>query len=265
MNGGSPIPASGRRRRLCASRFHRVVPGLAEHLNDGTSRGLRSVVGMMPRWTIVVFILAALAGCGGQDSGREARGNPDSEQRPAGEAARLGLTAELPPSLARACERLRRLAPPRADHCLPLVPEGKAKLEYAQGSSLTRSRRDAFAMSVASSSLNELDGARIETNGGHWSYEVAWSPTARERLTRFAQRPPNARRQSRCSELRLKAETVTACRIPPYEQGGGFYGGHAVYLWQHDDVTYVISAHGYKNEPRVRAMTAALIERVATQ
>ena len=231
----------------------------------GTSRRLRSVVEMMPRWTVVAFILGALAGCGGQDGGREARGNTDSERRPADEAARLGLTAELSPSLARACARLRRLAPPRADHCLPLVPEGKAKLEYAQGSSLTPSRRDAFAMSVASSSLNQLDGARIEANGGHWSYDVAWSPTARKRLTRFAQRPPNARRQSRCSELRLNAEAVTACRIPPYDQGGGFYGGHAVYLWQHEDVTYVISAHGYDNQARVRAMTAALIERVATQ
>lgn len=237
--------------------------GAVRGSHDRTSRRLLSVE-MMPRSTVVALILAALAGCGGQDGGREGRGAPASGQQLAGQAARLGLAAELPPSLQRACARLRRLAPPRADHCLPLVPEGKAKLEFAQGSSLTASRRDAFAMSVAGSSLNQLDGTRIQTNGGHWSYDVAWSPTARQRLTRFSQRPPNAQRSSRCRELRLNRQAVTACLAPPYEKGGGFYGGHALYLWQHDDVTYVVSAHGYDNDPRVRAMTAALIERVVT-
>ena len=43
-----------------------------------------------------------------------------------------------------------------------------------------------------------------------------------------------------------------------YKRGGGVNGGHVAYVWDDARVTYVISVHGYANEPRARAMRAAL-------
>jgi hypothetical protein len=51
---------------------------------------------------------------------------------------------------------------------------------------------------------------------------------------------------------------MEACRVVPYQQGGGLNGGHIAYVWNHAGVTYVISVHGYANEPRARAMMTAL-------
>ena len=35
-------------------------------------------------------------------------------------------------------------------------------------------------------------------------------------------------------------------------------GDHIAYVWDDARITYVISVHGYANEPRARAMMAAL-------
>jgi hypothetical protein len=50
--------------------------------------------------------------------------------------------------------------------------------------------------------------------------------------------------------------------VVPYEQGGGLNGGHIACVWTSGRATYVVSLHGYGNEPRVQAMTQALMERV---
>ena len=71
-------------------------------------------------------------------------------------------------------------------------------------------------------------------------------------------RPVNARESSSCRETRVAAWRMMACRAVPFERGGGVNGGHIVYVWDHARVTYAISIHGYANEPRARAMIAAL-------
>ena len=60
----------------------------------------------------------------------------------------------------------------------------------------------------------------------------------------------------------LGAERVEVCRVVAYEQGGGLSGGHIAYVWTHGRATYVVSLHGYPNEPRARAMIEALMSRV---
>lgn len=60
----------------------------------------------------------------------------------------------------------------------------------------------------------------------------------------------NSTGASACRHVRLGSERVEACRVVPYEQGGGFHGGHIAYVWTHGQASYVVSLHGYANEPR---------------
>jgi hypothetical protein len=78
----------------------------------------------------------------------------------------------------------------------------------------------------------------------------------------FVERPANATEASACRHLRLCGERVEACRVVRYEEGGGLHGGHVAYVWIHRRASYVVSLHGYANEPRARAMTRALIAEV---
>lgn len=70
--------------------------------------------------------------------------------------------------------------------------------------------------------------------------------------------PVNAREPSSCRRTHVAAQQMLACRVVAYERGGGVNGGHIAYVWDDAGVTYAISVHGYANEPRVRAMMAAL-------
>ena len=75
------------------------------------------------------------------------------------------------------------------------------------------------------------------------------------------ERPSAAAAPSRCRRVVLARQPVRACRVVPYERGGGLNGGHIVYVWDHGRATFVVSVHGYANEPRARAMMLALIAR----
>jgi hypothetical protein len=112
---------------------------------------------------------------------------------------------------------------------------------------------------LASRSLDRLDGKRVATNGGHWRYVVVWNPRARRAVVQMGIRQPvNAQESSSCRRTQVAARQMLACRVVPYERGGGVDGGHIAYVWDDARVTYVISVHGYANEPRARAMMAAL-------
>jgi hypothetical protein len=110
--------------------------------------------------------------------------------------------------------------------------------------------------------VRELGDTHINANGGHWHYDVSWSPTVRRHAVRSVERPVNSKQASACRYLTLARERVEACRVVPYQRGGGLHGGHVAYLWTHGRTTYALSMHGYANEPRVRAMTRALIVEV---
>ena len=186
----------------------------------------------------------------------------DSELRPR-DWADLSLTRNLPPGYERACERLAEYTPREIAACPPVIPRGPLKVEIAAPFSATRRDREWFVMSFASCSLNSYMGRSIETNGCHWAYELAWSRRTRrtvvEGVIHGSGNPTNPR--SACRWRSLAKQRVRACRVPPFERGGGFHGGHIAYLWERAPAAIVLSAHGYLNEARVKAMMTALIEK----
>jgi hypothetical protein len=209
---------------------------------------------MVTRIVMAAGLAALTAACGGGDA-RTARA-----AKPAGRPGlALDLTTRLPAAYRRVCARQAAAAPRRARTCPPLIPGGR--LDVIDALALARPRGD-FNVDIGSASIKTLNGAAIDTNGGHWHYDVAWTPAARRlyvhrRIEHAVDGP-----RSRCTHLQLAAEPVEACRVAPYDQGGGLEGGHIAYVWDDARVSYAISLHGYANEPRVQAMMAALIERV---
>jgi hypothetical protein len=213
--------------------------------------------------------LAFAAGCGGDHvpAGTPGSRTPSAAAKvPAvssSQATSLGLTREPPAAYRRVCAEQAGYAPAGARLCPPLIPTGRLKVIYANPFSRQQRYRGGYQADVSSRSLSTLDGGRIETNGGHWHYDVSWTPAVKQLLVRKGvERPANADKASSCRRLRLGRERVEACRVVPYERGGGLNGGHVAYVWSHGVVTYVVSLHGYDNEPRARAMTAALIAAV---
>jgi hypothetical protein len=120
-------------------------------------------------------------------------------------------------------------------------------------------------MSFASCSLNAYRGRAIETNGCHWAYEVGTtSRTQRVVAGRVIHGSGNsANPRSECRWRDVTGQRLRACRVPPFDQGGGFHAGHIAYLWERPTAAVVLSAHGYANEARVMEMMTALIH-VAT-
>jgi hypothetical protein len=178
-------------------------------------------------------------------------------------ARALDLARELPASYRRVCAKQAAYAPEGARLCPPLIPAGRLKVIDAAPFSQRHDLRGGFLADLSSRPLDRLGRERIATNGGHWHYDVSWTPAVGRVLVHgMVERPVNAGRSSSCRRLRVAGLRVEACRVVPYEQGGGLHGGHIAYVWRNGRVTYVISAHGYGNEPRARAMTEALIARV---
>jgi hypothetical protein len=201
-------------------------------------------------------LAASLRGDERPGRGAETLKDPGSARKP----AELGLTRRLPSGYKVACRRLVAYATPKVAVCPPVVPAGPLKVAIAAPFSRTRRDRGMFTMSFASCSLNTYRGRAIETNGCHWAYELGWTRRTRrivvERVTHGGN-PANPR--SACSWQHLAGQRVQACRVPPFNQGGGFHGGHAAYLWDRHTEAAVLSAHGYPNQPRVRSMMLALI------
>jgi hypothetical protein len=220
---------------------------------------------MNPRWPVafVVGLVCGLAGCAGGGGEAAPTGVADVPRVSGPEAAALRLTRRLPAGYRAVCAEQAEYAPPGARACPPLVPGGRLKVIVAQPFSQRARYSGGYAADLASHSLSELRGRPIGTNGGHWHYDVSWTPAVRRLLVRRGvQRPPNANRRSSCRRARLGAEDVEVCEVVPHEQGGGLNGGHVAFVWNHERATYVLSLHGYDNEPRARAMMAALIAAV---
>jgi hypothetical protein len=200
----------------------------------------------------------AVAGCGASDEPATRTVVPSASLS---QPRALGLTRELPDAYRRVCAEQAAYAPSGARVCPPLIPQGGVKVMYAGAFSKRREQRGGYLADLASSSLSDLGDERIETK--HWHYDVSWSPAVRRVAVRdFVERPVNASEASACRNLRLGSERVEACRVVPYEEGGGLHGGHIAYVWTHGRASYVVSLHGYANEPRARAMTRALIAEV---
>lgn len=169
----------------------------------------------------------------------------------------LALTRDPPRAYRSMCARLAAYAPPAARVCPPLVPAGPMKLEFAGPFSRERRYRGGFVADLSSHAIDTLAGRPIATNGGHWHFDVSWTPAVRRLAVGRA-----IEQRGRCRRVRVAGARVEACRVIPYSQGGGLHGGHIAYVWTRGRTTYVVSLHGYANEPRAAAMMAAWIARV---
>jgi hypothetical protein len=226
----------------------------------------------MRHWYIpvcTVIMGGLVAACGQGETGPTSESSPKRAQtsvsgrRAAPLSAReraLGLTRRLPRAYQQVCERQVADAPAGARRCPPLIPTGALTVTY-RGRSLGRgSSGGGFSADLASRSLGQLDGKRIETNGGHWRYDVVWTPRVRRVVVEMGiRRPTNASESSSCRQTRVASQRLVACRVVAYNDGGGLNGGHVAYVWDHAGVAFVISIHGYANEARARAMMAALV------
>jgi hypothetical protein len=211
-----------------------------------------------------VIACSVLPACGGggpkpmRDSSarREQSASTRQAVRVSARERRLGLTRRLPRAYRRVCARQASDAPAGARACPPLIPDGALKVSY-RGRSLGRaSSGGGFSADFASRSLGQL----VETNGGHWRYDVVWTPGVRRVVVDMGiRRPTNASESSSCRETRVAARGMLACRVVAYNEGGGLDGGHIAYVWDHAGVAFVISVHGYANEARVRVMMAAFV------
>ena len=210
---------------------------------------------------VTVGVALVVAGCGGEAPSRPAPGGPSASGAPIvsrAAASRLRLTWRLPAAYRTVCDEQAAYASGGARGCPPLIPAGPLRVEFAGPFSKQERFRGGYSADFGSGSLDALGGQRIETNGGHWRYEVAWTPAVRRLIVRRGvEQPANATRRSSCRDVRLGAQRVQACKVVPYEKGGGINGGHIAYVWRHTGTAFVVSVHGYRNEPRVRAMVAA--------
>jgi hypothetical protein len=216
---------------------------------------------MRGRLTIALVVTVVAAGCGGGGGGpRTVAGTASTAPRA---PAALGLTRRLPAAYRAICREQAAYAPPGARTCPPLIPAGRVRVLAATPFSKAPHYRGGYLADLGSRSISTLRGAHVETNGGHWHFDVSWTPAVRQLLVRRGvERPANAARPSSCRHTRVDAEAVEACDVVPHEQGGGLNGGHVAYVWTRGAITYVISLHGYANEPRARAMMLALIDAV---
>lgn len=227
---------------------------------DVTGAGGMPLARSKPRAWLLVGIAMLLAACTSARDRPSANGAPTHPTTTRGGAESeldLQLTRQLPREYLSACARLRSYQPLRADACPPLAPQGTIGINH-QGS--PRGWPRSYELDLASSSLNRISGRPVQTNGGHWTVAAARGRT-NQRLLVLQLHPPNATSPSTCRLTMLDGELVTACLVPAYEQGGGYYGGHVAYAWRHLNVVYHVTIHGYANEPRVRLMMAALIAR----
>lgn len=205
---------------------------------------------------VALLAVLAVAGCGAD---RPESPLPRADVS-AGQARGLGLTRTLPRAYAGVCRAQAAYAPPDARACPPLIPE--AALEVATSGPFSRQTRfsGGFTANLESRALNRLGSIDIDTNGGHWGYAVTWTRAVRRLVVGVGiERPSAAAEPSSCRRVVLARQPVRACRVVAYERGGGLHGGHVVYIWDRGRVTFVVSVHGYANEPRARAMLRALI------
>lgn len=216
---------------------------------------------------LAILCCVVVAGCGGCNSagvGGPEAAPTDTARVPSVSPARaedLGLTRAVPAAYRLVCAKQAAYAPPGARVCPPLIPGGTVEVEHAAPFSQRKQYRGGYQASFTGAVTPSRQ--RGDTHGGHWAYGVAWTSAVRELLVqRGVLHPSNARESASCGQVSLGDEHVTACRVVDWAQGGGFHGGHIVYVWQHGRVTYVLSLHGYANERRARAMTAALMAEV---
>ncbi len=210
--------------------------------------------------TALVVVIGA--GCG--HTSRRGADRAQSRVTPSvASSSALGLTRKHPRRYRKVCGKQADQAPAGAGTCPPLIPKGHLAILYSGRLGGREADPGGFSADLASPSISHLDGAHVETNGGHWHYDVAWTAAARQMaIARGVIHPPNAAHRSKCRRRDVEGQRMRVCRVVPYQQGGGINGGHIAYVWRDGDTAYVVSLHGYRNSPRARAMIGALVDAV---
>lgn len=234
-------------------------------------RDCAGYVGRIPRWrcdrfgAITVCLVVVATACSGAAS-RSARARAPRTSAPA-----YGLTRAVPASIRSACAQLAREEASqrirRVVYCPPLVPSARPQViqsvAAADGNSVSlRHLRTGYLVSVFSPTLGVRDGS------GHWTFATGEGDVLRLWVYPPAPLVPRGQRRlqplkPRVTHARLAGHLVTIYRMPLHGQGdGGLYDAHVVVQWQLDNTTYQVSAHGYENQPRAKAMAAALIREI---
>lgn len=191
-----------------------------------------------------------------------------SETRSHAELDRLGLTRSLPAKLTDACRRIQR----RVDiavYCPPVVPEshppppqieqaGPLGIGFSHGR-VTRWTRDYYEANVQSGSW--LDHA----SDGHWIFAAGSPRLVGRRINALPlQGPPTGMVASAVltsRNVRIAGLMASVKRMARYPQGG-INGGHVLVTWKVGATDYLVSIHGFQNEPRAVAMAEGLINEI---
>src|SRR5215207_2331890 len=149
-----------------------------------------------------VLLVATAAGCGvrGRTEARSDGNQPArSDASSLTHARALGLTRRHPQRYRGVCAEQAEQAPAGSRTCPPLIPKGRLAVLYSGRLGGRDAKPGGFSADLASPSIGRVRNTRVETNGGPWRYDVAWTAGARESaVTPGIVRPPNASRRSSC-------------------------------------------------------------------
>lgn len=117
------------------------------------------------------------------------------------------------------CAEQAAYAPSGARVCPPLISDGHLKVLDAAPFSKRRGYPGGSLADVSSASLSELAGEHIATNGGHWHYDVSWTPAVHRLLVRNGTEHSVQREQGSCCRQQQRARRGPS--RPSYEQAAG--------------------------------------------
>jgi hypothetical protein len=196
------------------------------------------------------LLVAVVSGCGGGHAGRPTA--PSPAPVPAGLTTTVG--SEFRHDCKRAASGYRYTL-----YCPTVVPSGEIKLGFTPGpvqrNDPPRKRSLAYQLDLISPALQELNGRRMNANGGHWTIMGGRA----SEIPDFVH-PPSTDTPTRTARRRLGAGVVaTIALVPAYQAGGGYYGGHVVVIWRYRGLEYQLSAHDYANRDRALAMAESML------
>jgi hypothetical protein len=194
--------------------------------------------------------ISLLAGCarGGDGDGSEAE-LPDDTGESSGvlgiasprDAARRGLTNQLPPALIETCRELAHKSAmqgvSRPVHCPPLVPKGEQRIELAGGVDRYRDLARGYVVAVW-----KLHARTAAANGAHWTFSGGEHAAVRV----YSHHPHMpAIRPLRTHNTRLAGTSAMLFYMP--HRGAGFYAGHVGVEWRTNASTFHLTMHGHVN------------------
>ena len=185
-------------------------------------------------------LLGGVARCGGDGSERSS------------ELARLRLTDQRPGVVETACRRAASMSTARV-RCPSVVPSGRTKVGFVcPMRGCASKRRDSYGIDLASGDVF------------HWSVAAGPPRTVCLSIVNVPRRTdpclPRQARGWRIERGRLGAAPATLYRVPPYERGGGYHGGHVVVMWEDGRLARAVSLHGYGNRRRALAIARAMVD-----